>query len=794
VRRAHFQFNFSPPDAPPKISFGGRHRPDARLQLYGYLAGTDSYSNVFGALAHALADEITELALCNYAGPEPSDPVLSHLTGLNRRARVGIFFGFPTHAPDFFFSHDIRIGICVCETDQILPEWVRACNRFHLIVVPSRSCRMAFLRSGVTSPVMVVPHGVHPQHRLIEGLRPNGRFVFYNSLRSHLVAERKGYRELIRCFQIAFEGRDDIVLRLRIGDRRWLPACPGWPDYGRLVEFDPPGALSLRDAARVYSEVHCTVHPSKGEGFGLVPLESIACETPVIAPATGGMADYLDRDNSICLRPGGVIRAPRVDHQCGRYCAVDEEDLIAKLRHAVDHWTEERDKLVTAGADVRRRYAWPRVLQPIIEIARSALECGVEEFERLAGHCLDPGECERYRQDAERRARATADPGAAIDAGEQLGFSSIVYSGWDYPRDGVGAHLRLLDRLVFNGSGIRYKSLDERVSSYSPELYDGLSSYVHEQRPDLFQNCLYLDVVGLPGGEKSIREQIDRVLDMRGRFAACCAVYLMWETDRLWNPMLDLVRAYDLTIITSSLLEDYLREHEVRFVKLPHPYEYVVRPPVAGGDDSGQPLTLGMSAGLWPRKNLALTAEAFAAVLGGHPDFRLRIHTRTEPRDREAQEEHRRIESALDCGNIELRVASLSRGEYLEWISGLDVYCFLSSGEGWSVTPREALHLGKPVVLLDAHVHAELRHLPGIILVPPGPPRPARPAFRWMQGGIGQEAGVDIEALQRVFSDLPRLAREARARLAAEFEQVLAHHDADETRQSWIRALGHFFN
>jgi glycosyltransferase involved in cell wall biosynthesis len=127
-------------------------------------------------------------------------------------------------------------------------------------------------------------------------------------------------------------------------------------------------------------------------------------------------------------------------------------------------------------------------------------------------------------------------------------------------------------------------------------------------------------------------------------------------------------------------------------------------------------------------------------------------------------------------------------------MSGLDVYCFLSSGEGWSVTPREALHLGKPVVLLDAHVHAELRHLPGIILVPPGPPRPARPAFRWMQGGIGQEAGVDIEALQRVFSDLPRLAREARARLAAEFEQVLAHHDADETRQSWIRALGHFFN
>ena len=67
--------------------------------------------------------------------------------------------------------------------------------------------------------------------------------------------------------------------------------------------------------------------------------------------------------------------------------------------------------------------------------------------------------------------------------------------------------------------------------------------------------------------------------------------------------------------------------------------------------------------------------------------------------------------------NIQLESRSLNREEYITWISSLDVYCFISSGEGYSVTPREALHLGVPTILLDAHIHSEFSHLPGIIKV-----------------------------------------------------------------------------
>lgn len=787
------------PRPPPPVEFKGDRRPGVLLQYYAPLYGVDSYANVshaFGhALARALAGSPEKLSVCNYVGGEIDDPVLARHAGLSFRAPVGVFHGLPHHAPDGFFEHVIRIGLFVCETDRVLPEWVRVCNRLHLIVVPSRFCRLSFLRSGVTTPIMVVPHGVHPEHAPRPGRRPDDRFVFYNAFRRQ-AADRKGYPELLRCFQAAFQGRDDVVLRLRAGNPDWLPNYPGWPDYGGLVEFDEDYDLTMDEAAAVYSEVHCTVHPSKGEGFGLMPLESMACETPVIVPAHTGLADYVDEGNAVVLPDGDIIKARRTEIQCGRWFAVDEAALVDQLVYVFEHWETERDKLAAVAGGLRERYAWSEVLKPFIEIVEAALDCGdAWEFSRLTEGFRDPEGVERYRAEAETRARSRPAGPGDISPGAGFRFSSIVYCGWDYPRDGVGNHLRLLDSLVFNDPGIRYKSLEELPSAYDPELYPGVSRYVHEQRPDLFRGGLYLDVVGFHGDQGVIRQQIERVTDFRRRFEVRTAIYLMWESDRLWAPVLELVNAYDLTIVTSSLLEPYLNERGVRYSRLPHPYKYVIDRPTEVGDTDKACLTMGICAGLWPRKNLALVAETFAEVLGNQPGYRLEVHTRTEPRETSARMEHQRIEEAArSVDNIVYRVESFTRAQYIDWMKSLDIYCFLSSGEGWSVTPREALHLGKPVVLLDAHVHADFCHLPGVIRVPPGPLQPARPGARFIESTIGNEAGVDVDAFRQVLSGLRDACRVARENLVDRFDEVLACHNMRVVQDQWINALNNIFD
>ncbi|KAA3632088.1 MAG: glycosyltransferase, partial [Proteobacteria bacterium] len=361
--RERIEFSFSLPWHAVGPVFDAPASDAARIQVYAPMGGGDSYAGVAAAVAGEIAASFDAVALCDYTGGEPRVPALRERHGLNRRADVAVFLGFPTHVPDWFFDHPVTIGLFVCEADRILPEWVRLCNRFDLVVVPSTFCRTAFRASGVTAPLAVVPHGVHPVFRPGPRTRRDDRLVFHAAFRHH-VAERKGYPQLRRAFSRAFAGRTDVALSIATTDRRWLPAAEPDP----RVEFLPAWDVGVEEIAQRYRDADCVVCPSRGEGFGLVPLEAIACGTPVISPAHTGLADFLTEDNAIVLEPGALIRAPRIDHLCGLYYDVDESDLERCLRRAADRLDDERERARRASGDIRARYPWRVVLEPLVRL------------------------------------------------------------------------------------------------------------------------------------------------------------------------------------------------------------------------------------------------------------------------------------------------------------------------------------------------------------------------------------------------------------------------------------------
>jgi glycosyltransferase involved in cell wall biosynthesis len=79
------------------------------------------------------------------------------------------------------------------------------------------------------------------------------------------------------------------------------PSRP-WPDW-LLFEFHPTDA-ALR---RAYSVSTVFLYPSRYEGFGLPPLEAMACGCPVITTATGAIGEYCsDRHNALLVGIGDV--------------------------------------------------------------------------------------------------------------------------------------------------------------------------------------------------------------------------------------------------------------------------------------------------------------------------------------------------------------------------------------------------------------------------------------------------------------------------------------------------------
>jgi glycosyltransferase involved in cell wall biosynthesis len=148
---------------------------------------------------------------------------------------------------------------------------------------------------------------------------------------------RKGIETVVR----ALADLDaDITLEVRgtgdLGERDRLAALAAELGVAGRVELAPP--LPAAQLAARYRAADVVVFPSEwDEPFGLVPIEAMACGTPVIATGVGGSGEFLlDGANCLRFRPG------------------DPASLAQAVRR-LDGDSPLRAKLVSGGA---RTAAW----------------------------------------------------------------------------------------------------------------------------------------------------------------------------------------------------------------------------------------------------------------------------------------------------------------------------------------------------------------------------------------------------------------------------------------------------
>jgi len=224
-----------------------------------------------------------------------------------------------------------------------------------------------------TRRVAVIPPGVDTGHfypipadeaREYAGVPPNKRMILFVGR----VEALKGIDSLLQAIarlQTQDEG---------LGRSLCLAVIGGQPDDESSDEADEMGRLQdLRRELQIedmvtflgrraqdtlpyyYSAAEVVVVPSHYESFGLVALEAMACGTPVVASETGGLA-FLVRDGETGFHvPTG-----------------DPEALAARLRQLLrDDLLRER--LGRQAAEYAKRYAWPLVVDQIIDLYQGAI-------------------------------------------------------------------------------------------------------------------------------------------------------------------------------------------------------------------------------------------------------------------------------------------------------------------------------------------------------------------------------------------------------------------------------------
>ena len=212
-------------------------------------------------------------------------------------------------------------------------------------IVLSQYLQQVVRRYSRNTPVHVVPiYGVdlarftptaapRGQLRKERGLPSRGQVIFSSSR----IAPEKDVLTLLDAFgMLVREGRDVYLLNRSGGFRELLEQAAKAGVGERVIAtdaVDPRGELQLD-----YAAVDVCVQASRAEGLGFSVLEAMACGTPVVASAVGGLRETVRDGVTGWSVPAG-----------------DAAGLASALRDALDRPDEGRRRAL-AGAEMVRRH------------------------------------------------------------------------------------------------------------------------------------------------------------------------------------------------------------------------------------------------------------------------------------------------------------------------------------------------------------------------------------------------------------------------------------------------------
>lgn len=264
---------------------------------------------------------------------EAGIPVTTHYSG----QKVAILFHNPYSITRIEAPY--KIIYTMFESTKIPDDWGDYLRAADEVWVPSRWNHEVFAAAGIKTTV--VPLGYDDaaykfiERSTAESTRRDFTFLHYNAFNI-----RKGFMEVWKAFTSEFSKVEPVKLILKTTQNQSpLPITKQeYPNieiiYGKVDESDMRNIMARSD---------CFVFPSRGEGFGMTPLEAMATGLPAIIPNAHGLTEYFNSEYMIEVAikekcPAIYSRYKNMD--VGEMYVSDTDDLRKKMRWCVTHQQE----------------------------------------------------------------------------------------------------------------------------------------------------------------------------------------------------------------------------------------------------------------------------------------------------------------------------------------------------------------------------------------------------------------------------------------------------------------------
>ena len=281
--------------------------------------GKDGYANASGGIIK----ELQKLGV----------NVSTHYTG----QRVAILFHNPYGIPRIEAPY--RILYTMFESDKIPDDWVDYMEAADEVWAPSKWCADVFAKAGIKASVIPLGYDDNAftpiERKTANEERRPFTFLHYDAFNI-----RKGFVEVFKAFTAEFEKTEAVklILKSRLNQAPIPIVKDEYPNIECIF-----GKIENHEFKDLMGRSDCFVFPSRGEGFGMTPLEAMATGLPAIVPNAHGISEYFNSDymyEATVKETCPALYSRYKNQDVGNMVVCDVDDLRKKMRWCVTHQKE----------------------------------------------------------------------------------------------------------------------------------------------------------------------------------------------------------------------------------------------------------------------------------------------------------------------------------------------------------------------------------------------------------------------------------------------------------------------
>lgn len=271
-----------------------------------------------------------------------------------------------------------NISLVVYETYDPPSYWTSILNKSNAVIVPSWFNYELLNHSGLKVPLYRIPHCLDFDKYNINVTPSNSysefTFLFFASWK-----DRKGGEELIEAYFEEFDKNDNVRLVLKTNvqkARKYVSQLQGRYKKKELppISFEN-NILKDNDLPNFFKSFDCLVLPTKGEGFGLPVLQSLAVGVPVITTYFSGLKDIVNNDNAVLIEPEGLILKRQMDNYPQfankKWAFVSVRSIREKMRYAYNNIEKEKRKAICDRDRLINQFSYDVVAKEMDKVLQS---------------------------------------------------------------------------------------------------------------------------------------------------------------------------------------------------------------------------------------------------------------------------------------------------------------------------------------------------------------------------------------------------------------------------------------